>query len=101
MAIRLKARSITPGNVRLASGVLTQLIAVANIVDGIGRGDGGIGTYPTTVASQAAQLIIDQTEVNSYLDHIEDGITVLAGAGEGSMLTNNVTRVGILGIKAV
>ena len=45
MAIRLKARSTTPGDVRLASGVISSvLLSVANVWNGIGLGDGSTGT---------------------------------------------------------
>ncbi len=45
MAYRFKARSTTPGQYRLAAGTLAQLVALSNIVSGVNRGDGGIGTY--------------------------------------------------------
>ena len=87
MAIRLKARSTTPGDVRLASGVLAQLIAVANIVDGVGRGDGGTGTYPTTAATQAtdAGLLTAAT-----LDVDGTNSTVAFGASNGTAKTKAV-----------
>lgn len=44
MAYRFKARSTTPGQYRLAANTLAQLIALTNIRNGIGRGDGGTGT---------------------------------------------------------
>lgn len=63
MAIRFKARSTTPGDVRLASGVLAQLIGVADIRKDVGRGDGGTGTLYGCVDAdgvlQAAYGILD------------------------------------------
>ena len=44
MAYRFKARSATPGQCRLAAGVLAQLVAAANIVKPVDRGDGVSGT---------------------------------------------------------
>lgn len=45
MAYRFKARSSTPGDYRFATTVLQNLIALGDIQSGVGRGDGGTGTF--------------------------------------------------------
>jgi hypothetical protein len=45
MAVRLKARSATPGAVRLAAGVMDALLAAADVRSGTDRGDGTLGTF--------------------------------------------------------
>ena len=44
MVVRFKARSSAPGSVRLASGAMDNLLSVADVKEGVDRGDGGIGT---------------------------------------------------------
>jgi hypothetical protein len=64
MAYRFKARSTTPGEYRLASGVLSQLIGLGDIIEGVGRGDGGVGTYhEATVAEVRAGVTFGAASV--------------------------------------
>jgi len=55
MAYRFKTRSTTPGEYRLASGVLANLIALTDLRKTVGRGDGGTGTLVGVVDSDGAQ----------------------------------------------
>jgi len=98
MAYRFTARSVTPGAYVLASGVLGALLSAANVVDGVDRGDGVSGTYPTTATSKAEQLAVDQAEVNSNVAQIVSGQVVLAGTNPGTHVDTGPVR--ILGIKA-
>lgn len=51
MAYRFKARSTTPGEYRLAATTLQNLVGLSDIKLGVGRGDGGTGTYNPMAAA--------------------------------------------------
>jgi len=104
MAYRFVTRPTAPGAYRLAVGVLGALLSAGNVVDGVERGDGVTGTYPTTEATNAAHQAADVVTLNANLDEMipaNDSIkAAYAGVLDGTAAGGGTTVVGILGIKA-
>lgn len=73
MTYRFKARSIVPGEYRLASGVLSELISLAHIKTEVGRGDGQLGTLVVQGHASAYASLTKETGPNSY-----DGVGICA-----------------------
>jgi hypothetical protein len=100
MSIRFKTRSTTPGDVRLASGTLANLIATTDIKDGIGRGDGATGSYSPggtylegVEAGGQTQLTTDRDEVDAVKAYISTFVTELLGTVDGTL---NMALYGLL-----
>lgn len=62
--------------------LISDIVAVDNVVDGVPRYTGGsTGIYPTTATSQAAQLVTDQAAVTVEAGYLLTGHSILGIAG--------------------
>lgn len=97
MAYRFTARSTTPGEYRLASGVLGQLIALGDIQEGVNRGDGGIGTF----------AVPDEDEVDAGVGFGAGGTEFEGSSSGGTNITHvngepvELGTIGVLGLRRV
>lgn len=87
VAYRFTARSTTPGEYVLASGTLSQLVAVGDIQQGVNRGDGGLGTFVVPATGD-----------------VEQGVQYGAAGTEftGTMLTGGGgDTIGVFGVRRI
>jgi hypothetical protein len=81
--------------------IVSPVAAVGDVKSGVDRGDGSLGTYPTTETSQAAQLATDQAAVTAASDHIDGDTTIIGVEGTGMTTDTLRTALGLTGDESV
>jgi hypothetical protein len=93
MPYRFKARSSTPGEYRLAVGVLAQLLSAAKIIKPVDRGDGVLGTLDLNLyqLKPAPSTSAGYEDVFQFADGLlveTFGVSIIVSDGINSVVLN-------------